>query len=112
MDIRACCQSIFSLIVIELNVPHDDFSSIVIELNVPHDDFSSIVIELNVPHDDFSSIVIELNVPHDDFSSIMIKPVTKLTFVNLGHSFKKAGSVLLDISDAWDKDFLNSITSD
>ena len=40
-----------------------------------------------------SSIAIELNVPHEEFSSIAIK----LTFVILGHGFKKAGSVLYDI---------------
>ena len=39
----------------------------------------------------FSSIAIELNVPRDDFRSIAIE----LTFVILGHGFKKAGSVLL-----------------
>ena len=39
------------------------------------------------------SIAIELNVPRDDFSSIAIE----LTFVTLGHGFKKVGSVLFDI---------------
>ena len=38
----------------------------------------------------FSSIAIELNVPRDDFSQI----ANDLTFVTLGHGFKKAGSVL------------------
>ena len=41
----------------------------------------------------FSSIAIKLNVRPDDFSSIAIK----LTFVILGHGFKKADSVLYDI---------------
>ena len=41
----------------------------------------------------FSSIAIELNIPRDDFSLITIE----LTFVILGHGFKKAGSVLYDI---------------
>ena len=41
----------------------------------------------------FSSIAIELNVPSDDFCSVAIE----LTFVTLGHGFKKAGSVLFDI---------------
>ena len=54
----------------------------------------------------FSSIAIELNVPCDDFSSIAIE----LTFVNFGHGFKKTGSVLFDIGDAWDNDVLNPIT--
>ena len=53
----------------------------------------------------FSPIAIELNVERDDVSSI------ELTFFNLGHGFKKAGSVLLDIGDAWNKDFVNPITS-
>ena len=43
----------------------------------------------------FSSIAIELNVPHDERS-------------NLERGFKKAGSVLSDIGDSWDKDFLKS----
>ena len=42
-----------------------------------------------------------------DFSSITIE----LTFVTLGHGFKKAGSVIFDIGNAWEKDFLNPITS-
>ena len=41
----------------------------------------------------FSLIVIELSIPRDDFSSIAIE----LTFITLGHGFKKAGSVLYDI---------------
>ena len=41
----------------------------------------------------FSSIAIELNVPRDDFCLIAVE----LTFVTLGHGFKKAGSVLFDI---------------
>ena len=41
----------------------------------------------------FSSIAIELNVPRDDFSSIAIE----LTFVILGHGFKKAGSIFYGI---------------
>ena len=40
---------------------------------------------------------IELNVSRNDFS--------ELTFVNLGHGFKNAGSVLFDIGVACDKDF-------
>ena len=40
-----------------------------------------------------SLIVIELSRPPDDFSSIAIE----LTFVILGHGFKKTGSVLYDI---------------
>ena len=51
--------------------------------------------------------ILELNVPRVDFSSIAIE----LTFVTLGHGFKKAGSVLFDIGDVWDKDFINPITS-
>ena len=52
----------------------------------------------------FSSIAIELNVLRDYFSSIAIE----LTFVILGHGFKKVGSVLFDNGDAWDKEFLKS----
>ena len=37
-------------------------------------------------------IAIELNVPCDDLSSAI-----ELTCVTLGHGFKKAGSVLIDI---------------
>ena len=44
----------------------------------------------------FSSIAIDLNVPSYDFSSIAIEPI-ELTFVILGHGFKKAGSVNYDI---------------
>ena len=54
----------------------------------------------------FCSIAIELSVPHDDVISIAIK----ITFVNLGHGFKKAGSVLFYIGDAWNKHFLIPIT--
>ena len=35
----------------------------------------------------------------------------ELIFVSLGRGFKKDGSVLFDVGDAWDKDFLNPITS-
>ena len=50
----------------------------------------------------FSSIAIELNVPRDEFSSIAIEPTVS---VALRRGFKKAGSVLSDIGDSWDKDF-------
>ena len=50
----------------------------------------------------FSSIAIELNVPRDEFSSIAIEPTLS---VALRRGFKKAGSVLSDIGDSWDKDF-------
>ena len=53
-----------------------------------------------------SSIAIELNVPRDDFSMIAIK----LTFVTLGHGFKKAGSVLFDICAPGTRTFLSQIT--
>ena len=33
----------------------------------------------------------------------------ELTFVTLGRGFKKAGSVLHDIGDSWDKDVLNPV---
>ena len=46
------------------------------------------------------SIAIKLNVPRDEFSLIAIE----LIFVTLGHGFKKAGSVLLDIRESWEKD--------
>ena len=55
----------------------------------------------------FRSIAIELNVPRDEFSSTAIE----LIFVTFGRGFKNAGSVLFDISDSWDKDLLNPITS-
>ena len=46
---------------------------------------------------------IELNVPRDEFSSIAIEPTVS---VALRRGFKKkAGSVLSDIGDSWDKDF-------
>ena len=51
----------------------------------------------------FISIAIELNVPRDEFSSIAIEPNVS---VALKRGFKKAGSVLSDIGDSWDKDFL------
>ena len=50
----------------------------------------------------FSSIAIELNVTRDELSSIMIEPTVG---VALRRGFKKAGSVLSDIGDSWDKDF-------
>ena len=50
----------------------------------------------------FSSIAIQLNVPRDKFSSIAIEPTVS---VALRRGFKKAGSVLSDIGDSWDKDF-------
>ena len=50
----------------------------------------------------FSSIAIKLNVPRDEFSSIAIKPTVSIA---LRRGFKKAGSVLPDIADVWDKDF-------
>ena len=50
----------------------------------------------------FSSITIELNVPRDEFSSMAIEPTVS---VALRRGFKKAGSVLSDIGDSWDKDF-------
>ena len=49
-----------------------------------------------------SVLSIELNVPRDEFSSIAIEPTVS---VALRRSFKKAGSVLSDIGDSWDKDF-------
>ena len=48
----------------------------------------------------FSSIAIELNVPRDEFSSIAIEPTVSIAF---RRGFKKAGSVLSDIGDSWDK---------
>ena len=45
--------------------------------------------------------MIELNVLHNKLKSIAIE----LTFVTLGHGFKKAGSVLVDIGDSLDKEF-------
>ena len=50
----------------------------------------------------FCSIAIELNVPRDEFSSIATEPTVS---VALRRGFKKAGSVLSDIGDSWDKDF-------
>ena len=50
----------------------------------------------------FGSIAIELNVPRDEFSSITIEPTVS---VALRRGFIKAGSVLSDIGDSWDKDF-------
>ena len=43
--------------------------------------------------------MIKLNVPRDDFSSIVQSRsiAIELTFVTLGHGFKKASSVLFDI---------------
>ena len=47
-------------------------------------------------------LAIRLNVPRDEFSSIAIEPTVSAA---LRRSFKKAGSVLSDIDDSWDKDF-------
>ena len=47
-------------------------------------------------------LAIDLNVPRDEFSSIAIEPTVSAA---LRRSFKKAGSVLSDIGDSWDKDF-------
>ena len=55
----------------------------------------------------FSSIAIELNVPRDAFSSIAIE----LTFVILGHGFKKSRFSPLWYLCAWDKDFSSPLTS-
>ena len=49
----------------------------------------------------FSSIAIELNVPRDEFSSIAIEQTVS---VALRRGFK-AGSVLSNIGDSWDKDY-------
>ena len=54
----------------------------------------------------FSLIAIELNVPHAEFSLISIK----LIFDTFRCGFKKAGSVLFDVGDSGNKDFLNPIT--
>ena len=50
----------------------------------------------------FSSIAIKVNVPRDEFSSIAMEPTVS---VALRRGFKKAGSVLSNIGDSWDKDF-------
>ena len=50
----------------------------------------------------FSSIAIKLIVPRDESSSIAIEPTVS---VALRRGFEKAGSVLSDIGDFWDKDF-------
>ena len=44
-------------------------------------------------------------------TSLLRSLAIELIFVTLRRGFKKAGSVLFDISDTWDKDFLNPITS-
>ena len=59
-------------------------------------------IDENYTLQNLKSIAIELNVPRDEFSSIAIEPTVS---VGLRRGFKKAGSVLSDIGDSWDKDF-------
>ena len=44
----------------------------------------------------------ELNVPPYEFSSLAIEPTISAA---LRRGFKKAGSVLSDIGDSWDKHF-------